>query len=166
MTYVQVWSKSDQRQLRKTLHNQTDKPTDTTKIIVTWPWTNRQNCQHCIKTCANELNDMKLRYFIVQNQQRQYDMIVLNTKCLNVDCAYKHHFSRNNTAALTLGVNSQDTRKQLCTVYIPCTSTVSAVLTYKRWPDTKLARFWHHAAHLNGCLSHARFSASDARYAN
>jgi len=113
MTYVQVWSKLDQRRLRKTLQKQTDKPTDTTKIMVTWPWTNRQNCQHCIKTCANELNDMKLRYFIVQNKQQQYDMIVLNTKCLNVDCVYKRHFSHNNTAALTLGVNSRDTRKQL-----------------------------------------------------
>ena len=45
ITYVQVWSKSDQRRLRKTLHKQTDKQTnrrqtDTTKIIVTWPWTN------------------------------------------------------------------------------------------------------------------------------
>jgi len=38
-TYVQVWSKSDQRRLRKTLHKQTDKPTDTTKIMVTWLWT-------------------------------------------------------------------------------------------------------------------------------
>ena len=34
MTYVQVWSKSDQRRLRKTA--QTNKPTDSTKIIVTW----------------------------------------------------------------------------------------------------------------------------------
>jgi len=32
-----VWSKSDQRRLRKTLHKQTDKQTDTTKIMVTWP---------------------------------------------------------------------------------------------------------------------------------
>ena len=44
ITYVIVWLKSDQRRLRKTLHKQTnkqtDKPTDTTKIMVTWPWTN------------------------------------------------------------------------------------------------------------------------------
>ena len=44
ITYVQVWSKSDQTRLRKTLHKQTnrqiDKQTDTTKIMVTWPWTN------------------------------------------------------------------------------------------------------------------------------
>jgi len=43
VTYVLVWSKSDQRQLRKTLRKQTDKQTkqtDTTKIMVTWPWTN------------------------------------------------------------------------------------------------------------------------------
>ena len=39
ITYILVWSKSDQRRLRKTLHKQTDKPTDTTKIMVTWPWT-------------------------------------------------------------------------------------------------------------------------------
>jgi len=37
-TYVLLWLKSDQRRLRKTLHKQTDKPTDTTKITVTWPW--------------------------------------------------------------------------------------------------------------------------------
>ena len=41
-TYVQVLSKSDQTRLRKTLHKQktdkqTDKLTDTTKIMVTWP---------------------------------------------------------------------------------------------------------------------------------
>ena len=49
ITYVLVWSKADQRRLRKTLHKQTnkqthrqtDKPTDTTKIMVTWPWTSR-----------------------------------------------------------------------------------------------------------------------------
>jgi len=40
ITCVLVWSKSDQRRLRKTLHKQTDKQTDTTKIMVTWPWTN------------------------------------------------------------------------------------------------------------------------------
>jgi len=38
-----VWSKSDQRRLRKTLHKrtnrQTNRQTDTTKIMVTWPWT-------------------------------------------------------------------------------------------------------------------------------
>ena len=39
ITYVQVWSKSDQRWLRKTLHKQTNRDTDTTKIMVTWPWT-------------------------------------------------------------------------------------------------------------------------------
>jgi len=46
ITCVLVWSKSDQRRLRKTLHKQThkqtNKQTDTTKIMVTWPWTN-----HC-----------------------------------------------------------------------------------------------------------------------
>jgi len=36
VTCVLVWSKSDRRRLRKTLHKQTD----TTKIMVTWPWTN------------------------------------------------------------------------------------------------------------------------------
>ena len=49
ITYVQVWSKSNQRRLRKTLHKQTnkqtdrqtDKPTDTTKIMVTGPWTKK-----------------------------------------------------------------------------------------------------------------------------
>jgi len=39
VTCVLVWSKSDRRRLRKTLHKQTDKQTDTTKIMVTWPWT-------------------------------------------------------------------------------------------------------------------------------
>ena len=39
ITYVLVWSKSDQRQLRKTRHKQTERQTDTTKIMVTWPWT-------------------------------------------------------------------------------------------------------------------------------
>ena len=47
ITYVLVWSKSDQRRLRKTLHKQTnrqtDKPTETTKIMVTWLWTNIQS---------------------------------------------------------------------------------------------------------------------------
>ena len=37
VTCVLVWSKSDQRRLRKKLHKQTDKQTDTTKIMVTWP---------------------------------------------------------------------------------------------------------------------------------
>jgi len=40
MTCVLVRSKSDQRRLRKTLHKQTNRQTDTTKIMVTWPWTN------------------------------------------------------------------------------------------------------------------------------
>ena len=40
VTCVLVWSKSDQRRLRKTLHKQTNRQTDTTKIMVTWPWTN------------------------------------------------------------------------------------------------------------------------------
>jgi len=40
ITYVLVWSKSDQRRLRKTRHKQTNRQTDITKIIVTWPWTN------------------------------------------------------------------------------------------------------------------------------
>ena len=48
VTCVLVWSKSDRRWLRKTLHKQTnrqtnkqtDRQTDTTKITVTWPWTN------------------------------------------------------------------------------------------------------------------------------
>jgi len=44
VTCVLVWSKSDRKRLRKTLHKQTnkhtDKQTDTTKIMVTWPWTN------------------------------------------------------------------------------------------------------------------------------
>jgi len=41
ITCILVWSKSDQRWLRKTLHKQTnkqtDRQTDTTKIMVTWP---------------------------------------------------------------------------------------------------------------------------------
>jgi len=41
-----VWSKSDRRRLRKTLHKQTNRQTnrqaDTTKIMVTWPWTNHR----------------------------------------------------------------------------------------------------------------------------
>jgi len=41
VTCVLVWSKSDRRRLRKTLHRQTDSQTDTTKIMVTWPWTNQ-----------------------------------------------------------------------------------------------------------------------------
>ena len=50
ITCVLVWSKSDQRRLRKTLHKQTDKPTDTTKIMVTWPWTNKKRfCCHVSK---------------------------------------------------------------------------------------------------------------------
>ena len=40
-TCVLVWSKSDQRRLRKTLHKQTDRQTDTTKIMVSWLWTNK-----------------------------------------------------------------------------------------------------------------------------
>ena len=57
-TCVLVWSKSDQRQLRKTAqtNRQTDRQTDTTKIMVTWPWTNKQGCcprvlvSRCLKT--------------------------------------------------------------------------------------------------------------------
>jgi len=41
VTCVLVWPKSDRRRLRKTLHKQTDKQTDTTKIMVTWPWTKK-----------------------------------------------------------------------------------------------------------------------------
>jgi len=37
VTCVLVWSKSDRRRLKITLHKQTD----TTKIMVTWPWTNK-----------------------------------------------------------------------------------------------------------------------------
>jgi len=37
VTCVLVLSKLDRRRLRKTLHKQTDKHTDTTKIMVTWP---------------------------------------------------------------------------------------------------------------------------------
>jgi len=41
-------SKFDQNRIKdsleKTLHKQTDTQTDTTKIMVTWPWTN-YNCQ-------------------------------------------------------------------------------------------------------------------------
>jgi len=46
VTCVLVRSKSDQRRLRKTLHKQTDKQTDTTKIMVTWPWTNTTSPHH------------------------------------------------------------------------------------------------------------------------
>ena len=45
ITYVLVWSKSDQRRLRKTLHKQTDSQTDTAKIMVTRPWTNFCCCR-------------------------------------------------------------------------------------------------------------------------
>jgi len=48
VTYAQVSSKSDQRRLRKTLHKQTDKPTDTTKIMATWPWTNKILLEQCV----------------------------------------------------------------------------------------------------------------------
>ena len=41
ITCFLVWPKSDQRRLRKTLHKQTDRETDTTKIMVTWPWTKK-----------------------------------------------------------------------------------------------------------------------------
>jgi len=42
VTCVLVWSKSHRRRLRKTLHKQTKKrQTDTTKIMVTCPWTNK-----------------------------------------------------------------------------------------------------------------------------
>ena len=53
MTCVLVWSKSDQRRLRKTLHKQTDKQTDTTKIMVTWPWTNMDKFE---KTCSYKIS--------------------------------------------------------------------------------------------------------------
>ena len=52
VTHVLVWSKSDQRRLRKTLHKQTnkqtDKPTDTTRIMVTSPWTKNTSAVECI----------------------------------------------------------------------------------------------------------------------
>ena len=57
ITYVQVWSKSDQRRQRKTLYKQTnkqtDRQTDTTKIMVTWPWTKNsgQRVSHLPSTC-------------------------------------------------------------------------------------------------------------------
>jgi len=34
----------------KQTKRQTDKPTDTTKIMVTWPWTNIQTNRVCIRT--------------------------------------------------------------------------------------------------------------------
>jgi len=41
IAYVLVWSKSDKDGWEKLCTNkQTDKPTDTTKIMVTWPWSN------------------------------------------------------------------------------------------------------------------------------
>ena len=49
ITRILVWSKSNQRRLRKTLHKQTDKQTDTTKIMVTWLWTKNDvlHEKHC-----------------------------------------------------------------------------------------------------------------------
>jgi len=67
VTCVLVWSKSDRRRLRKTLHKQTnkqtDRQTDTTKIMVTWPWTNklcyrqyfyRASIQHSYAECDTD----------------------------------------------------------------------------------------------------------------
>jgi len=47
IAYVLVWSKLDQRRLRKT-----DKPTDTTKIMVTWPWTKNFLTRMLFKQCG------------------------------------------------------------------------------------------------------------------
>ena len=59
ITYVLVWSKSDQRRPRKTLHTQTnkqtDKPTDTTKIMVTWLWTKKEDHQAVAWQCQGQL---------------------------------------------------------------------------------------------------------------
>ena len=53
ITCVQVWSKSDQRWLTITLHKQADKQTDTTKIMVTWPWTNSNTSCMCPDNMIN-----------------------------------------------------------------------------------------------------------------
>ena len=53
ITCVQVWSKSDQRRLTITLHKQADKQTDTTKIMVTWPWTNSNTSCMCPDNMIN-----------------------------------------------------------------------------------------------------------------
>jgi len=52
VTCVLVWSKSDRRRLRKTLHKQTDKQTHTTKIMVTWPWTKNVIHFHRNRQCG------------------------------------------------------------------------------------------------------------------
>ena len=55
ITYVLVWWKSDQRRLRKTIHKQTDKPTDTTTSgYATMVHGRGCNVHRCTTTFANE----------------------------------------------------------------------------------------------------------------
>jgi len=62
ITYVLVWSKSDQRRLTKLCTNkQTNRQTDTTKIMVTWPWTNSRQ----------KVNRLKWRHSRREQQQLQ-----------------------------------------------------------------------------------------------
>jgi len=54
---IHIGSKTAEKNSAQT-NKQTDKPTDTTKIVVTWPWTNNlHSCLSCgLRTCCRQQN--------------------------------------------------------------------------------------------------------------
>jgi len=46
---IQIGSKTAEKTVHKQTNRQTNRQTDTTKIMVTWPWTNRTlECVSCV----------------------------------------------------------------------------------------------------------------------
>jgi len=115
VTHVLVWSKSDRRRLRKTklctnkqTNRQTNRQTDTTKIMVTWPWTNISNngpiqnvpqngiglnglckwkkCHHILKPITTPYNvDRFSKFFRLQTQSLSIQYV---TGLVQVHCMY------------------------------------------------------------------------------
>ena len=54
---IQIGSKTAEKTLHKQTDRQTDKQTDTTKIMVTWPWTNTSTAYLLISLPLVELNE-------------------------------------------------------------------------------------------------------------
>ena len=85
ITYVLVWSKSDRRRLRKTLHKQTNRQTDTTKIMVTWPWTNSVLILTSLVQSASSVNCQ------VSSEQKSHYHDISNNTIYAVQCPERRH---------------------------------------------------------------------------
>jgi len=54
------------------MHKQTDRQTDTTKIMVTWPWTNIR-----LWSRENKLANVAAYYSVLQARTTNYDLVKL-----------------------------------------------------------------------------------------